>query len=157
MTELELYSNKLIEALSDSNPLLLLRRVRNNASMAVALAEAHSILTEADKFATNIYVTNKIITSAFESKTQERLLSYMCLKKLSELYTKTYAYKHGFINETCDCVVKFDGLASKKLINLSKYLKTNVKPLICAIRINESRIVKQHIMRQMLAALDRVG
>lgn len=156
MTELELYSDKLISALTDTNPLMQLRRIRNNAVMATALAEAHSILTEADKFATKLATTNFVITSATESAVQERLLSYMCLQKLAELYKHTYAYKNGFLTETCTCAHPLDSIAKTKLNNLSRYLHEQIVPLMRAFKTADTRLVRQHIMRKMITALNQV-
>lgn len=157
MTELEQYCKRLYNAMMETNPLLMLRKIKNTALLAATTAEANSILTEADKFNTNIIVTNKIVTSADESITQARILSYMCLQKLSEIHKCTYAYKHGLLNEHCDIVSKLDKQSIHKLHNLSVYLKENVAPFIHALTITNSNIVKQHVMRKIIMALDKVG
>src|SRR5574344_535650 len=97
MTEIELYGTKLIEAMQDRNPVLMLLRIRNNASSTIALACANSFLSEAAILHTKITTVKPIITSATESKRVERVLSYMCLHKLAELYKHTHAYRTGIL------------------------------------------------------------
>lgn len=157
MTEIELYGSKLIEAMQDDNPVMMLRRLRNNASAAVALAVANSYLTEAEKFNTNLSVSNHVITTAVESKKIERSLSYMCLRKLEELYKHTYAYKTGRLDEQCKVVEHLDKLSGQKLISLSKYITEHVEPLMRALLRANKRYNKQHIMREMLEVLNKVG
>lgn len=156
MTELEQYCTKLYNALTESNPLLMLRKTRNAALFGVTAAEANSILTEAAKYNTKLAVTNAVITSAVESNTQARILSYMCLKQLSALYRHTYAFRQGLINERCEVIEALDKSAQTKLTKLSKFLKENVAPLVHALNITESIMVKQHIMRKIINALDKV-
>lgn len=156
MTEIELYGNKLIEAMQDKNPVLMLRRIRNNACAATAVALANSFLTEAAKLNTHLSVTKPIITSATESRRIERVLSYLCLQKLSELYKHTYSYKHGQLNETCVVIGKLDETSSRKLLSLSNFIKEHVEPLLCAYMRASTRCNKQHILREMLTVLDKV-
>lgn len=156
MFELEQYSTKLYNAILETNPLQMLFQLRNIALFGATTAEANSILTEADKYNTNLVVNNTILTSATESTVQARILSYMCLKQLAELYSHTYAFRHGLINEHCEIIGKFNTIAKTKLLKLSKFLKENVAPLIHALSITESIIVKQHIMRKIIKTLDKV-
>lgn len=157
MTEIELYGNKLVEAMQDANPVMMLRRIRNNASAAVALAVANSYLTEAEKFNTDLSVSNHVITTAVESKRIERSLSYMCLCKLEELFKQTYAYKTGRLDEQCRVVETLDKLSIQKLNALSKYITEHVEPLMKALLRANKRYNKQHIMREMLQVLNKVG
>lgn len=157
MTEIELYGTKLIEAMQDANPVMMLRRIRNNASAAVALAIANSYLTEAEKLNTDLSVSNHVITTAVESKKIERSLSFMCLRKLEELYKYTYAYKTGHLDEQCKVTEPLDKISSQKLTSLSKYITENVEPLMRALLRTNKRYNKQHIMREMLQVLNKVG
>ena len=157
MTEIELYGNKLVEAMQDDNPVMMLRRLRNNASAAVALAVANSYLTEAAKFNTDLSVSNHVITTAVESKKIERGLSYMCLCKLEELYKHTYAYKTGRLDEQCKVVEPLDKISVQKLTALSKYITEHVEPLMRALLRSTKRYNRQHIMREMLEVLSKVG
>lgn len=156
MIELEQYSTKLYNAILETNPLQMLSRLRNIALFGTAIAEANSILTEADKYNTKLAVNNIVLTSANESTIQARILSYMCLKQLSELHRHTYAFRHGLINEQCEAIGNFDATAKTKLSKLSKFLKENVAPLIHALIVTESVMVKQHVMRKIINVLDKV-
>ena len=156
MTEIELYGTKLIEAMQDRNPVLMLRRIRNNASSAVALACANSLLSEAAILHTKITTVKPIITSATESKRVERVLSYMCLQKLAELYKHTHVYRTGILTEACTVTGTLDKLSIAKLMSLSKFVKESVEPLLCAYLRADKRANKQHILREMLTILDKV-
>lgn len=156
MTEIELYGVKLIEAMQDKNPVLMLRRIRNNACAATALACANSFLSEASKLHTKISVTKPILTSATESKRVERVLSYLCLEKLAELYKHTYVYRNGQLTENCKVVGTLDKTSINKLLSLSKFVKEQIEPLMCAYMRASTRCNKQHILREMLTILDKV-
>jgi len=159
MTELELYLGRLIEALEDKDPLMLLRRVRNNAVSAVALAEANSILTDTDRLLRDISVSNKVLTSASASDRINRALSYICLKELSSLYKHTSAFTEGLINEQCKYArkpVAADKAAIVKLHNLSEYLKRDVLPMLKNVNENNSLAAKQHAIRKVITALDKI-
>lgn len=159
MTELELYQKKLIEALCDKEPIMLLRRIRNNATSAVALAEANSILTESDKLLTTLKMTDTVLTSASKSTKISRALSYICLKEFANIYKYTTAYTTGLIDESCKLtrnVLTTDKDAIKRLRNLSEYLRQNVLPLLTIINESTTQVVKQHAMRQIIFALDKI-
>lgn len=156
MTEIELYGTKLIEAMQDKNPVLMLRRIKNNASSAIALACANSFLSEAAILYTKIATIKPIITSATESKRVERVLSYMCLQKLAELYKHTHVYRTGMLTETCVVKGTLDKTSITKLLSLSKFVKERVEPLLCAYLRTNKRVNKQHILREMLTILDKV-
>lgn len=156
MIELEQYSTKLYNAMLETNPLQMLFQIRNIALFGTTTAEANSILTEADKYNTKLAVNNTVLTSANESIVQARLLSYVCLKQLSELHRHTYAFRHGLINEQCETIGNLDTTAKIKLSKLSKFLKENVAPLIHALHVTESIIVKQHVMRKIINIMDKV-
>lgn len=157
MTELELYGQKLLEAMQDKNPVMMLRRIRNNASAAIALAVANAYLTEAERFNTSLSVSNRVITTATESSKIERSLSFMCLKKLAEMYKHTYAYKSGKLDEHCKTVEQLDKLSCQKLQVLSKFMSEHVTPLMEALLRSSRRMNKQHIMREMLKELSKVA
>lgn len=157
MTELELYGQKLLEAMQDKNPVMMLRRIRNNASAAIALAVANAYLTEAERFNTSLSVSNRVITTAVESSKIERSLSFMCLKKLAEMYKHTYAYKSGKLDEHCKTVEHLDKLSCQKLQVLSKFMSEHVTPLMEALLRSSRRMNKQHIMREMLKELSKVA
>lgn len=159
MTELELYLDKLVEALQDKDPLMLLRRVRNNAVSAVALAEANSVLTESDKLLRDISVNNSVLTSADASSRINRALSFICLKELSNLYKNTTAYANGLIDNHCRysrTPTTEDKQAIVKLHNLSEYLKQNVLPLLLNINEAKSLSSKQHMIRNVIMSLDKI-
>lgn len=157
MTELELYGQKLLEAMQDNNPVMMLRRIRNNASAAIALAIANKYLTEAECLNTSLSISNRVITTATESSKIERSLSFMCLKKLAELYKHTYAYKTGKLDEHCKTVERLDRLSCQKLQVLSKFISEHMTPLMEALLRSSRRMNKQHIMREMLKELSRVA
>jgi len=157
MTELELYGQKLLEAMQDKNPVMMLRRIRNNASAAIALAIANAYLTEAERFNTNLSVSNHVITTAVESSKIERSLSFMCLKKLAEMYKHTYAYRSGKLDEHCKTIEHLDKLSCQKLQVLSKFISEHITPLMEALLRAGRRMNKQHIMREMLKELSKVA
>lgn len=159
MTELELYQKKLVEALCDNEPIMLLRRIRNNATAAIALAESNSILTESDKLLTSLKMSDAVLTSASKSATISRSLSYICLKEFASIYKYTTAYTSGLIDESCKLtrkVLDTDKDAIRRLRNLSEYLKQNVLPLLTVINESAAQVVKQHAMRQIIFALDKI-
>lgn len=156
MTELELYGQKLLEAMQDKNPVMMLRRIRNNASAAIALAVANAYLTEAERFNTSLSVSNRVITTAVESSKIERSLSFMCLKKLAEMYKHTNAYKSGKLDEHCKTVEHLDKLSCQRLQVLSKFVSERVTPLMEALLRSSRRMNKQHVMREMLKELNKV-
>lgn len=155
MTELATYCDKLIEAIQDKNPLLLLRRITINASTAVALAEAHSISKDIAVLQKNIDVNHPCITSATESQLMERVLSYLCLQKFAKLYENTYAYKNAMLTEHCTKTDKFDKIAAHRLLNLSNYLKKFALPLLQTFQLSEG-INSQYILRKLITVLDQV-
>lgn len=157
MTELELYGQKLLEALQDKNPVMMLRRVRNNASAAMALAVANKYLTEAERFNTSLSVSNRVITTATESSKIERSLSFMCLKKLAEMFKHTYAFRTGKLDEHCKTTQYLDKLSCQKLQVLSEFVTEHVVPLMEALLRSGRRMNKQHIMREMLKELSKVA
>lgn len=157
MTELELYGQKLLEAMQDKNPVMMLRRIRNNASAAIALAFANDYLTEAERFNTSLSVSNRVITTAVESSKIERSLSFMCLKKLAEMFKRTYAYRSGKLDEHCKTTEQLDKLSIQKLQILSKYMTEHIAPLMEALLRSSRRMNKQHVMREMLRELSKVG
>lgn len=156
MTELELYGQKLLEALQDKNPVMMLRRVRNNASAAIALAVANKYLTEAERFNTSLSVSNRVITTATESSKIERSLSFMCLKKLAEMFKHTYAFRTGKLDEHCKTTQYLDKLSCQKLQVLSEFVTEHIVPLMEALLRSSRRMNKQHIMREMLKELSKV-
>lgn len=156
MTELELYGQKLLEAMQDKNSVMMLRRIRNNASAAIALAFANDYLTEAERFNTNLSVSDKVITTAVESSKIERSLSFMCLKKLAELYKHTYAYRTGKLDEYCKTTEHLDKLSCQKLQVLSNFMLDHIVPLMEALLRSSRRMNKQHVMREMLRELSKV-
>lgn len=157
MTELELYGQKLLEAMQDKNPVMMLRRIRNNASAAIALAFANDYLTEAERFNTSLSVSDKVITTAVESSKIERSLSFMCLKKLAELYKHTYAYRSGKLDEHCKSIEHLDKLSCQKLQVLSSFMLEHVVPLMEALLRSSRRMNRQHVMREMFKELSKVG
>lgn len=157
MTELELYGQKLLEAMQDKNSVMMLCRIRNNASAAIALAFANDYLTEAERFNTNLSVSDKVITTAVESSKIERSLSFMCLKKLAELYKHTYAYRTGKLDEHCKTTEHLDKLSCQKLQVLSNFMLDHIVPLMEALLRSSRRMNKQHVMREMLRELSKVG
>lgn len=156
MTEIELYGTKLIEAMQDKNPILMLRRIMYNANAAMAVACGNSFLSEAAKLYTKISTQKPIITSATESKRIERVLSYMCLQRLAELYKHTQAYRSGNLTEACNLVGAMDKTTVTKLSSLSKFVKESIEPLMCAYLRADKHANKQHILREMLIILDKV-
>lgn len=157
MTELELYGQKLLEAMQDKNPVMMLRRIRNNASAAIALACANDYLSEAERFNTSLSVSNCVITTAVESNKIERSLSFMCLKKLAEMFKHAHAYKVGKLDEHCKTTEHLDKISCQKLQILSSFVSEHIVPLIEALLRSNRRMNKQHIMREMLKELSKVG
>ena len=81
----------------------------------------------------------------------------MCLCKLEELYKHTYAYKTGRLDEQCKVVEPLDKISVQKLTALSKYITEHVEPLMRALLRSTKRYNRQHIMREMLEVLSKVG